>query len=209
MQDIYYVMDPLCEWCYGFADVMLAIHEEFRNHFRFHIIPGGLRRFNTPMNEPQVYLQNREKNSRIEAVTGVRFSRRYYESVFENHNFTLSSLPGSIAIVAMHELMPSAVFAYARDIQHALFHHGKNIHNVSLYASLAERHGVSKMVFELTYTSEDMRAKAEACFRKAHEMGAESYPTLLLARRDGYDVLMDGYAPYERVKAGLEALLNK
>lgn len=207
MHDIYYVMAPLCEWCYGFSDIMLTIYDDFQDHFRFHIIPGGLKRFNTHMNEPQVYLRHKAKNTRIEAVTGVQFTSDYYENVFENQNFALSSLPGSIAIVAMHELMPTVVFAYARDIQHALFHQGKNIHNVRLYASLAERHGVSKVVFELTYTSEDMRAKAEACFRKAHEMGAESYPTLVLAGRDGYDILIDGYASYEHVKKTLEALL--
>ncbi|MBZ9686939.1 hypothetical protein G9F72_011440 [Clostridium estertheticum] len=39
---IYYVMDTMCGWCYGFSDVITKIHEKHKDKYDFEIIPGGM-----------------------------------------------------------------------------------------------------------------------------------------------------------------------
>ena len=43
MNKLIYVMDPLCGWCFGNSQNMLAIKEEFAGKFEFEIIMGGMR----------------------------------------------------------------------------------------------------------------------------------------------------------------------
>ena len=39
---IYYVMDTMCGWCYGFSDVINQVHEKYKNDLDFTILPAGM-----------------------------------------------------------------------------------------------------------------------------------------------------------------------
>ena len=39
---IYYVMDTMCGWCYGFSDVITKIQEKYKEVYDFSILPGGM-----------------------------------------------------------------------------------------------------------------------------------------------------------------------
>ncbi|SHK73048.1 protein-disulfide isomerase, contains CxxC motif [Clostridium cavendishii DSM 21758] len=38
---IYYVMDPMCGWYYGFGEVIEKIHDKYKEKYDFTILPGS------------------------------------------------------------------------------------------------------------------------------------------------------------------------
>jgi putative protein-disulfide isomerase len=55
-----YFADPMCSWCYGFAPVMSALEQQFRERLPLRLVMGGLRAGNTrPMRpEDKEYLRD-------------------------------------------------------------------------------------------------------------------------------------------------------
>lgn len=37
---IYYVMDTMCGWCYGFSDVISQVYEKYKSDFRYYHFTG-------------------------------------------------------------------------------------------------------------------------------------------------------------------------
>ena len=40
---LWYFADPMCSWCWGFAPVISAIEETYKNRLKVELVLGGLR----------------------------------------------------------------------------------------------------------------------------------------------------------------------
>ena len=43
LRELYYIADPMCSWCYGFAGVIQGIHAQYQDRMDISLIVGGLR----------------------------------------------------------------------------------------------------------------------------------------------------------------------
>jgi putative protein-disulfide isomerase len=197
---IYYVMDTMCGWCYGFSDVITKIQEKYKDIYDFSILPGGMwvdenvKIINDSLGD---YIKGH--NIRIEELTGKKFGEGFNKNILGNNNIVLDSLPGAKAVVLIQRLKKDTTFTFLKKIQEAFFIEGKDPNNLETYTEIAESFGISKEVFKKEFSSEALTKETAEYFNMVALMGALSFPTVILVEGDKGRVISQGYSNFEEL----------
>ena len=197
---IYYVMDTMCGWCYGFSDVITKIQEKYKDIYDFSILPGGMwvdenvKIINDSLGE---YIKGH--NIRIEELTGKKFGEGFNKNILGNNNIVLDSLPGAKAVVLIQRLKQDTTFTFLKKIQEAFFIEGKDPNNLETYTEIAENFGISKEVFKKEFSSEALTKETAEYFNMVALIGALSFPTVILVEGDKGRVISQGYSNFEEL----------
>lgn len=195
---IYYVMDTMCGWCYGFSDVITKIHEKHKDKYDFEIIPGGMwigdevKKMDTRLGE---YIKT--NNIRVEALTNVYFGEAFNKNVLESSRIVLDSLPGAKALVLFQKSNKDMSFNFLKKIQEAFFVNGKDMNDISVYTKIAESFGISKEDFEKRFLSQELQEETFEYFKKGEELGARSFPTIILEKENKRTIIAQGYSNFK------------
>lgn len=195
---IYYVMDTMCGWCYGFSDVITKIHEKHKDKYDFEIIPGGMwvdddvKKMDTHLGE---YIKT--NNVRIETLTGVHFGEAFNKNVLESGNRVLDSFPGSKALVLLQKSNKDIAFNSLKKIQEAFFINGEDMNDITVYTKIAESFGISKEDFEKRFLSKELSEETFEYFNKGQNLGVHSFPTVILEKGNKRTIIAQGYSRFE------------
>ena len=203
---IYYVMDTMCGWCYGFSDVINQVHEKYQRDFDFTILPAGMWiGENVKIMNDSLSHFIRTHNTTLTKVTGKNFGDEFEKNILLNNGTILDSLPGAKAIVIMQTLNKEKTFEYVKEIQNAFYVHGKDTNNWQLYADLADKFGISKEIFKQEYFSDQHLTRVKECFVLAEQLGVSSYPSVVVVIEGKANLISQGYMQLSE----LEVILNK
>lgn len=122
--------------------------------------------------------------------------------------FVYDSEPASRAVVTVAELGGEATFPMFRAIQAAFYNEGRDVTRGEVLAELAADQGVDPARFHVAFASEAARAKTLAHFQLARQLGVRAFPTLVLYRDQGYQVLATGWRSREELAAAIDAALG-
>lgn len=187
-------MDTMCGWCYGFSDVINTIHERYKTHLDFMILPAGMwTGDNVKVMDPKLRDFIEYHNPAVTNLTGKVFGDEYKKNILQNNGFALDSLPGAKALTVMQALKKEKTFEYLKEIQSAFYVHGKDTNDWRLYARIAESFGISEDVFKNEYFS-DMQEKAvNDCFTFVQQLGVASYPSVVAVVEGKSEIIAQGY----------------
>jgi putative protein-disulfide isomerase len=176
---IYYIMDSMCGWCYGFSHTIKRIYDEFKNDLDFIIVPGGMwiRGDVKPVNENMAFHIN-EFNKKITGMTGITFGDNFKTNVLQKKGLILDSMPGAKALVLIQDLKREIRFEYLQKIQEAFFIEGKDPNDIDLYADIAQGFGISKDRFIEQYNSVELENKTNEGFKFAARLGVTGFPSI-------------------------------
>ena len=93
----YYVMDPICGWCYGFASVMDEVYKVYNHLLDFKLMTGGLMvgdRVGT-IKEIAPFIPDALRS--IEEKTGAHFGEMFVENIIEGDE-KLDSHPSNLIL---------------------------------------------------------------------------------------------------------------
>ncbi|MDX2283910.1 MAG: DsbA family protein [Bacteroidia bacterium] len=203
MQQVLYIYDALCGWCYGFSPVIKRLHETYGGRIPFEIISGGMVLGDRvgPLADKADYLL--PASQRVSEMTGVSFGPGFLEGILRDPDYVSSSeLPG-IALTIVKAVKPDAAIAFAHDVQRAFFAEGQPINTPAPYLPIAERYGLNAAAFEEALQSEDFRAGAWQEFEWVSRLGIQGFPALLFVEGQQAHMLSYGYQPYEAVEQAL------
>ncbi|MEW9095509.1 MAG: DsbA family protein [Clostridiaceae bacterium] len=204
---IYYVMDTMCGWCYGFSDVITKIQEKYKETYDFNILPGGMwvgdnaKVMNNNLGD---YIKTH--NKRIEQLTGKKFGEGFNKNILENTNVVLDSLSGAKAVVLIQRLKKDAAFSFLKKIQEALFVEGKDTNSLETYIEIAEGFGITREDFEKEFLSEALTEETFEYFNMAASMGVMSFPTVIVAKENEGRIISQGYSSFEELDKILSSL---
>ena len=117
---IYYVMDTMCGWCYGFSDVITKIHQKHKDKYDFEIIPGGMWVGDEVKKmDPHLGEFIKTSNVRMEALTNVHFGESFNKNVLGGSDRVLDSMPGAKAVVLFQKTNRDMSFNFLKKIQEA------------------------------------------------------------------------------------------
>jgi putative protein-disulfide isomerase len=203
---IYYVMDTMCGWCYGFSDVINQVHEKYQRDLDFTILPAGMWIGGNvkKMNDSLSHFI-RTHNTTLTKVTGKKFGDEFEKNILLNNEAILDSLPGAKAIVIMQTLNKEKTFEYVKEIQNAFYVHGKNTNDWQLYADLADNFGISKEIFKQEYFSDQNLTRVKECFALAEQLGVSTYPSVVAVIEGKANLISQGHIQLSE----LEVILNK
>ena len=197
---IYYIMDTMCGWCYGFSNSITKIQEKYNDEYDFIILPGGMWvDENVKVINDDLGNYIKSHNINIEKLTGRRLGEGFNKNVLDNKNMVLDSLPGAKAVVLAQKIKKDTAFEFLKRIQEAFFVDGKEPNNLETYTKIAEEFGIDKDEFEKKFLSEELTNETYSVFNMVASMGAMSFPTVIMVEGNKGTIIAQGYSSFEEL----------
>jgi len=193
---LYYVADPMCSWCWGFAPVLATIVRALPPGVPLQYVMGGLA---PDSDEPMPGAVREYVQSAWDAVeqrTGARFNREFWVRCAPRR----STWPACRAVLAAAAQRADAGPAMFRAIQHAYYLDARNPSDRDTLVALArELPGVDAERFDHELDSGENRARLQADFELRDRLGVSAFPTLVLEAEGRKLQLVRGHAPEAEV----------
>jgi putative protein-disulfide isomerase len=202
---LWYFADPMCSWCWGFAPVIEAIKDSYRQQLKVALILGGLRPGTTEALTPERRAEILHHWHEVHERTGQVFS---FEGALPE-GFVYDTEPPSRAVVAVSELDPDLTFAYFKSVQAAFYAERQDVTQAETLAALAEQYNLARPAFLERFDSEKVRAKTRQHFEQARRAGVTGFPTTVLQSDDAYAVLSPGYRPFAELSPLIDTWLSE
>lgn len=202
-KEIIYIGDPMCSWCYGFADVIRAIRESCRDRVETRLVMGGLRPDGTHVVTDAYRNFLREHWREIGRRTGQPFEL----SILERTGWIYDTEKACRAVVVMRHLEPEVEWEYFAAVQRGFYRDNHDPNDPESFARIAETFGVAPAAFLDAYRADASIEKTREDFRWARSVGVDGFPTVLLRGGRGLVALTIGYRPLQELLGPLEAWL--
>ena len=204
-QQLIYIHDPMCSWCWGFRPTLTQLQKQLPPQLGFTRLLGGLAPDNDqPMPEElQSKLQDtwRQIQSRI---PGTRFNFDFWRDCSPRR----STWPACRAVIAARELDPSLEQPMIEAIQGAYYLDARNPSDTETLAALAIELGLNDMEFTRRLDATRTRETLEQEIRQARRIGADSFPSLRLQTGDSVWPVPVDYTNPGSMLDTIHALMN-
>ncbi len=198
-EKLYYVMDPLCGWCFAFSPEMEEIAETFKDELEIVVISGGMVRGERigPIGETAPYIKEAYKS--VERGSSVKFGQAFLDHLFNDGSNVFSSIEPSIALAVIKELKPEKAVKFASYLHQAVYVDGLPPVEFESYAGYAEKVGIDRDTFLEYCQKPEMKEKAEIDFNLSSGLGVSGFPTLVYFDGKDLEVISRGYAPSREI----------
>ncbi len=176
-----YVHDPMCSWCYGFETVRRQLFAALENRMPIERLVGGLAPDSAePM--PSAMRQMLQQTwRRIEQVIpGTEFNFEFWERCEPRR----STYPANRAVLAAREQGAEFDEIMTGRIQQAYYREARNPSDDETLIELAADIGLDAARFAATLESPRTRAALLDEIGRARALGADSFPSLIVATDD-------------------------
>jgi putative protein-disulfide isomerase len=199
-----YVMDPMCDWCYGFAPIMRDFKKAQEGKLNFKLVMGGLRPYtDTPM-DADTKAAVKQHWEEVQQATELPFDFNF----FGRESFVYDSEPACRAVVTVRHLQPEKEVAMAEEIQQAFYARNNDVTQAEVLAEIALGQGIAEDVFLEKFNSDEMKEKTKQDFVISRHLQANAFPSLYLLNGHHVYLLSRGYTLPEALNAKLSSLLK-
>jgi putative protein-disulfide isomerase len=194
--EIIYIADPMCSWCWGFAPAAVRLEERFAGIAAFRLVLGGLRPGERaePLDRRLASLLDSHWR-RVTQLTGQPINCDF----LQNEGFLFDTEPPSRAVVAVRRLAPQRAFAFFRGLQRAFYVDNVDITREDSYALLLAEHDIDPASFTRLFHDKEIQRETYRDFDTARRLGAEGFPTVVLRRGRELALLTVGYQRVEHL----------
>jgi putative protein-disulfide isomerase len=199
MNQLIYVGDPMCSWCYGFGPELAALLKAIPN-VKLDFIMGGLRAGGKDRVTPEFRDFIHGHWAQVQQASGMPFN---FDAI-EHPGFVYDTEPVCRAFVSalmLHPELPSmAQLALFAALQQAFYGKGQDVTQGEVLAqvccqALARlQHPTEVAKFLEFWQSQPARAQTNAHFEQAANWGITGFPSLLVVQNERLFLLSSGYA---------------
>ena len=190
-----YVTDPLCLWCYGIAPDLDAFFDSLPADLESITINGGLfpgAQAKLADKNFQNYLKNAAEQ--VTERTGQIFSESFWE-LLASDNFYYDTEPAARASVVVKELAgDNKMRSFIHKLQKSVFVDGHNPNLEDTLSELAHSCGVDKAEFLEKYRSDSSLEMTRGEYALAKTMNVRGFPALIYAGEGKGFQIAAGYA---------------
>jgi putative protein-disulfide isomerase len=204
---IIYVYDAICGWCFGFSPTMAKLKEHYQDKIDFEVVSGGLKlgKGAGPIDIVAPYIKTSYQD--VERTCGVKFGDAFVNGTLKNGTMILNSLPPAIALCIMKERFPEKSLAFASLLHQMYYVDGIEPENYDAYGTYAATIGYDKDEFNRKMKDPVYIQKAYKDFEYAQQLGANSFPTVILEQNGNREILFRGFLPFDRAKKVIDSKL--
>ena len=208
MSSFIYITDVFCPWCFGFAPVMKKLADEYR--FPVRVLCGNL------VDEPSATSKMGSPRllaffERLCDTTGREIGDGFFEMLKPENSVTMDSTRSALLMAALKKLAPGSSLEQMETFQEVFYTEGRDVLDIAVQADVAAMWGVSADDLAQAFETEAVQEKAQKEMDEAEDILGDFvvYPSLFVKADDGtVHAVARGYAPYEEVKAKIEAALS-
>lgn len=185
-QQLHYVYDPFCGWCYGASQLIAKAHAILPIRLYGAGMFTGPRRQALNAEFRDVVLRH---DQRIHALTGQAFSKEYRQKLL----FDTTVLLDSGLVIAAIDLVHASTgrgLEFLQHMQATYYVDGKNSSDLEFLGKAAQQFGLSQTEIDLCLQDSTAITKAmhaARLFMQGHDV--HGFPTLLLERNSEWQTL--------------------
>jgi putative protein-disulfide isomerase len=201
---LWYVADPMCSWCWGFAPVIEQVRNSYRDRLKVELLLGGLR----PGTEhPLPAAQRQEILGHWQAVHRATGQSFQFEGAMPE-GFIYDTEPASRAVIVVSMLNPEAIFIFFQAVQSAFYVEQRDVTDARVLAELAGGVGLGTQQFLQAFESDAARDITQGHFHRASQLGVRGFPTLIGQQAALYLLISGGYCPFEELNPKISRWLD-
>lgn len=194
-REVLYVADPLCTWCWGFAQVSRELAQAVAGKARLRVLPGGLSLDRAePLQAHEVAMMQAEWQ-RVHAATGQPFD---FEHPVDTQTL-FDSGPPCRALALMSKLHPEQALAYLHALQQAFFVERRDLRSPTTLCALAASCGANRIDFAAALAGPEADTAFHTDWLLAQQLGLHAYPAVAMRSANSYALLTVGYKPWVRL----------
>ncbi len=179
---LFYVHDPMCSWCWGFAATLDSVLEALPDDVNVvHLLGGLAPDSNEPMPESmQQGLQQTWKQI-VQVIPGTEFNFAFWT----DNTPRRSTWPSCRAVIAARRQSKDFERPMIKAIQRAYYLDAKNPSDSDTLLQCAKDIGCDGAVFSNDFESEDVSNEFLDELRQVQRYGVRGFPSLVLQKADG------------------------
>lgn len=203
MPELYYFVDPMCSWCYGFSPEMKKLANQLPDNLNLHYIMGGLAPDSAePMPaEMKEYIKHHWQT--VAARTGATFNFDFWTKGEPRR----STYPSCRAVIAAGIQGESNIPVMLEAIQKAYYQQARNPSDDKTLVEIAGEIGLDTGQFKNDLNSPKVEELLQSGFGFRYRLGVRGFPTVVLEKGDKYYALSIGYTEAEVVLERLELVM--
>lgn len=197
--EIIYVGDPMCSWCWGISNHLKKLKAHFSN-FKFTVVVGGLRPGGGDPWDDQFknFLKHhwKEVNERSRQPFGY--------TLFDREKFNYDTEPACRAVVVARDWISEMELEFFEAVSRKFYVENSDPTEVVFYASICEKFEIPFEDFSKKFQSDEARLETNQDFMLGRNWGVTSYPTVVLRHNDELFQINRGYTEFEMMKRTVE-----
>lgn len=199
MTTLYYVLDPMCSWCYGFAPTWQKVLENLGDDIKVVYVHGGLApHSDEPMSqEMQNMLQGVWKQ--IHTELGTEFNFDFWTKCKPRRSTYLACQASIAARVQGKE------YEMIKAIQEQYYLNASNPSDQNTLEVAAKNIGLDIDKFKTDLESKEIIALFEEDLNKRRKLKMNSFPSLVLKYKNNYFPIQVDYKNHSKI---LEKILD-
>jgi len=199
-----YVGDPLCSWCWGMANELDKLKKAYS--WPFHVVVGGLRPGTVDPLDDSERSFIRHHWEEVNKRTGQPFK---FDLIDQKVSFIYDTEIPCRAVVAVRNMDQSKTLPFFKSVQESFYAHNNDTNHLEFYEPLVEQQNLDFDQFRKLFASEEMRKETNDDFMWCRNVGANSFPTVILHQQNQLSALAIGYATFDDMKARVELVQGK
>jgi len=201
LSNLYYVLDPMCSWCYAFAPSWQALLSELPDEVNVRYVMGGL----APDSDEPMPAEMRDGIAQvwrsIEQRTGAVFNHDFWQQ----NEPRRSTYPACRAALAAGRLRFGALAEMVERIQRGYYREARNPSIEDTLCEFAGDIGLDPALFRQTLNSEETRAALNSNLELTRRMGVRGFPAVVALHRAAgeekprYGLVTHGYCEADQL----------
>ncbi len=172
------VVDPYCQWSYGFLPTLIEFWGRHREEMPFHVACAGLYRDAgvRPIRDVEGLA---ESSRQVADVMGAEFGPAY-EALLTDGSFVMNSVEATRGLAALKDVAPEKTLDLAYAQMQAFFRDGKSLSDPETYREIATAFELDGDAVVEYFRSPVSHSTALQDFAVVHDYGVGSYPAVAL-----------------------------
>ena len=205
-EEIYYIGDPMCSWCWGISPHVNALQRfATQHHINMELIMGGLRPDDGQewTDDFKSYLKHHWKE--VNKRSGQPFSMQF----FDKKTFNYNTEPACRAVVTVRTIAPEKSLAFYELVQYYFYAKSEDPKQLEFYKPICKELNIDFVIFSEKFTAKTTIEATQADFMKSRELGVRGFPSIIYRKKDRLYILARGYAEFDDLKKSLLELRSK
>ena len=197
-----YVHDPMCSWCWGFADTYQQLVEQLPDEVEVKRLLGGLAPdTDQPMPESMQQMLQQTWQRIEQTIPGTHFNFDFWTQCEPRR----ATYPACRAVIAAREQGEQYDTMMTGAIQQAYYQQAKNPSDNKTLIELADGLGLDKNRFEQVLVARETQQQLLDEIATAREMGMDSFPSLLLDHHGRLEPVLVNYTDADAMIKQIES----
>lgn len=204
-QEIIYVGDPMCSWCWGISPQLNALRRQgAKDGIPFRMVMGGLRPGGgDPWNDKfKDFLRHHWEQ--VNKTSGQPFG---YD-LLELDHFNYDTEPGCRAVVTVRQLAPEKELDFYELVQHHFYVKSQDPTKAEFYQPICKKLGIDYDTFVELFQSSDMYKATREDFVINRDWGVQGYPAVLFKHNDKLHMIASGYQNVDQMWSKIQKIIK-